>query len=156
MEEHNEVEMQVAQPAEVKITDPRIGLLMAIQRNVFFDAVLSSMAYTLMEEAFTKCQEIRDYPYADIDMGTVKSEDVKDYSIITMPVTDEPISMDEMLGSTDVVVDIIVGAIKAFLYRDSPIGVRCVAGTLRIHLVPENETGKLDIHITAVKHQVKE
>lgn len=132
----------------------RQGLLLAVQRNVFFDAVLASMAYTLLEEAFRKSKELRDYPYEQVDLATVPGEELKNYKLVTTILNDDTASIGTVTEQPDLAVQRIIDAINRILYLGSLNNPsRIVAGTLRMHIVTDARTGKLAIMVMAVKHE---
>lgn len=133
--------------------DPQISLMLAIKNNIFFDAVLASMAYTLLEEAFKISPEIKNYPYEDVDLDRVVFP--QKFSIVTHPLTgnEDPMLLDDIKSNVPEVVSIIIDGIKHMLF-DTATG-RVVAGTMRIHLVLDGETGGVDIVLTAIKHNTE-
>lgn len=160
MDHKDQVEVEVkeeviraVQPGTVK--DVKIGLLEAVQHNVFFDAVLASIAYTLLEEAFAKSAILRDYKYEDKDMGTLTPEEALVYDIVSKPVTVDTMSLRQLVQQADITVSRIIRAVEGLLQSTLPGTI--VAGTLRIHLVSEAAgTGRVGIHISAIKHTPKE
>ena len=146
-------EIKAVQPEVVKTV--KVGLLEAVQHNVFFDAVLSSMAYTLLEKAFAESAILREYPYEDKDMSTLTSEEALEYDITSRPVTTDTMSLRQLVQQADITVSRIIRAV--ILLLESTIPGKIVAGTMRIHLVSEaSGTGRVGIHISAIKHTTKE
>lgn len=150
-------ELEVVNKEEVIVTNLtpeqqlKSSLLLAIQRNVFFDAVLASIAYTLLEEAYRTSEELRKYPYEDIDIAKVNAEELKDFKIVST-VINEYLSLDELLKTPEVIVSWISNALRALLYTADNNTGRFVAGTLRVHLVADTGSGTIGIQIIAIKH----
>lgn len=127
----------------------RKALVQIIYHNVFFDAILSSMALTLLDEAFARYDTLRNYPYAKVNFEA--DVDPDKFTVVTTMIN-SGLTLNNIMTSPHVVVDIIATTLAGMLYSVTD-GSRWVAGTVRIHaaLQVEANDSRIAFVLTAVK-----
>lgn len=125
-------------------------LLQAITNNVFMDAVMASIGYTLLEEAFKTSTACKEYPFLYVDFSKLKPEETEEFGVVTRDVLKVPQTLDAVLRDGRYWADRIRTAVEDMLATPG-----IVAGTMRIQLMTNTETGRINMQLIAVKHTPK-
>ena len=128
----------------------RRDLLQSITNNVFMDAVLASIGYTLLEEAFKTSTALKEYPFLYVDFNTITPEQADEYAVTTRNVVMSPQTLNALVTDAEHWASRIQAAVEDML--TTPY---IVMGTLRIQLTTNPETGRISMQIIAVKHTPK-